>query len=136
MQETLHNTEFSVLNRAVINVYLLQQDGKIVAAIEKWRSIANIATGVDDELASQAWFSAGKLLFETDPEEALLAYDKAIRLKLDNAIYYNNRGTTKSLLEQYESAISDYDEAIGLNPEYSGAYYNRGKAKMKLRNYE
>ena len=112
--EELRDIELSLVDRAIIDAYLLQRDGKITDAIEKWRSIANIAEGVDNELATHAWFSVGGLISDNNPEEALLAYDKAISLKPDNAIFYNNRGATKSLLERYESAISDYDEAIRL----------------------
>ena len=38
-------------------------------------------------------------------EEALSAYDKALSLKPDHAVVYNNRGATKSLLKQLEAAI-------------------------------
>ena len=97
VKEDLRNTELSLVDRAVIDAYLLQQSGKIVDAIEKWRSIANVAEGIDNELAAQAWFSVGSLLSESegDPEDALFAYDKAIILKPDNAVYHNNRGATK-----------------------------------------
>ena len=106
VQEELQDIELSLVDNAIINAHLLQRDGKIADAIEKWRSIANIAEGIDDDLASYAWFSVGSLLSDENLEDALLAYDKAISLKPDNAIFYNNRGAAKSLLEQYESAIS------------------------------
>ena len=112
------------------------KNGKIADAIEKWRSIANIAEGMDNELAAHAWFSIGGLLSSNNPEEALRSYDKAVNFNPDNAVFYNDRGAAKSLLEQYESAISDYDEAIRLNPEYADAYYNRGWARSELHQYE
>ncbi len=135
-QEELRNSELSLIDNAIIEAYLLERDGNILEAIEKWRSIANIAKGIDNVLTAHAWFSIGGLLLNRIPEDALLAYDNAINLKPDNAIFYNNRGATKSLLEQYESAISDFDEAIHLNPEYMEAYYNRGRAKDVLNNHE
>ena len=116
LQEELRNTELSFIDRAIINAYLLQQDGKIAEAIEKWRSLANITEGLDNELASHAWLSVGSLLSEGDQkEEAFSAYDKALHLKPDSAVVYNNRGATKALLEQYEDAITDYNEALRLN---------------------
>ena len=120
--EDLSNTELSLVDRAVIDAYLLQQDGKIAEAVEKWRSIANISEGIDDQLAAHAWLSIGILLSKDAQEEALSAYDKALSLKPDHAVVYNNRGATKSLLRQLEAAISDYDKAIQLKPDYADAY--------------
>ena len=136
LREDLRNTELPLVNRAIIDAYLLQQDGKIAEAIEKWRSIANISEGIDDELAAHAWLSIGILLSKDAQEEALSAYDKALSLKPDNAVVYNNRGATKSLLRQLETAISDYDKAIQLKQDYADAYYNRGWARSELHQYE
>ena len=69
LQEELRNTELSFIDRAIINAYLLQQDGKIAEAIEKWRSLANITEGLDNELASHAWLSVGSLLSEGDQKK-------------------------------------------------------------------
>ena len=165
LQEELQNAELSLVDRAIIDAYLLQQNGKIAEAIEKWRSLANITEGLDNELAAHAWLSVGSLLSENDEkEEALSAYDKALHLKPDSAIVYNNRGATKALLEQYEDAISDtynnrgyakeklgqpeeaiadyeqavahYDEQIRLKPKDYLAYNGRGIAKIRLGEYE
>ena len=112
LKEELQNAELSVIDRAVIDAHLLQQDGKIENAIEKWRSIANITEGIENEIAAHAWFSIASLLTQNDQKEkALPAYDKSLSLKSDYAVVYNDRGATKSLLGQLESAISDYDEA-------------------------
>ena len=54
------------------------RDGKIPEAVEKWRSIANISEGIDDELATHAWLSIGILLSKDAQEEAFAAYDKAL----------------------------------------------------------
>ena len=69
LQEELRNTELSLVDRAIIDAYLLQQEGKIAEAIEKWRSLANITEGLDNELASHAWLSVGSLLSEGDQKE-------------------------------------------------------------------
>ena len=69
-------------------------------------------------------------------EEALSAYDKALSLKSDHAVVYNNRGATKSLIGQLEAAIADYDKAIQFKPDYADAYYNRGWARSELNQYE
>ena len=126
-----------LLDQAVAAAESLHQQNKIGEAIEKWRSIANIAEGTDNELAAQAWFSVGYLLSpENTPgdnfEEAIDAYGKAIDLNLSgpNLPYaYYNRGNAKLGLGQIEAAIADYNKAIDLNRYDAIAYFNRGNAK-------
>ena len=45
---------------------------------------------------------------------------------------YNNRGSAKFNLKDYQGAIEDYDKAIELDPNYAKAYNNRGAAKGNL----
>jgi tetratricopeptide (TPR) repeat protein len=135
-REDLRNTELPLVDRAIIDAYLLQQDGKIAEAVEKWRSLANISEGIDDQLAAHAWLSIGILLSKDAQEEALPPYDKALSLKPDHTVVYNNRGATKSLLGQFDAAIADYDKAIQRKPDYADAYYNRGWARSELHQYE
>ena len=45
---------------------------------------------------------------------------------------YDNRGSIKTLFEDYRGAISDFTKAIELNPKYATAYYNRGISKLTL----
>ena len=65
-------------------------------------------------------------------EAAIDDYNRAIRLKPDNAGAYMNRGTVKSELGQYEAAIDDYNQAIRIKPDFVKAYMNRGVAKKKI----
>ena len=83
----------------------------------------------------------------------LYDYDKAIELDTNHVAAYNNRGSAKNALKQYEQAIkitikplsltltcsclqqprschyeqaiTDYDKAIELDRNYAAAYYNR-----------
>ena len=64
--------------------------------------------------------------------EAISDYDAAIRLRLDDAGAYNNRGIMKVKLGHPETAITDFDEAIRLNPKNIGAYASRGIANRDL----
>ena len=41
-------------------------------------------------------------------------YDIALKLDPNNIIAYNQRGVTKSQLDEYQSAIADFDKAIEL----------------------
>ena len=127
----------SPIDRAVAAAISLQQQGKIEEAIKKWSSIANVAEGVDRQLQARAWFSVGYLHGEEDNWEAVLdAYNKAIRLKSDYVVAYNNRGNAKDLLGQHEAALADYNEAIRLKPDMAEAYHNRGNVKRALSQHE
>lgn len=65
-------------------------------------------------------------------QDAIAAYDEAIRLQPDFANAYVNRGLAKEKLGQHESAIMDYNSAIKIDPTLAGAYNNRGSAQRRL----
>ncbi len=143
VQKVRQNLAAFPLDRAISEADSLQRDGKIEEAIEKWRSIANIAEGINDDLAAHAWFSIGFLLQQRDMEnveahiqEVLFAYDQVIRLNPDDARAYNNRGIVKRALDLHEAALADYDQAIRLKPYDAAAYNNRGIVKSTLSRYE
>ena len=131
--------ETTPVDRATAEAFRLQQQGDTAAAIEKWRALANILEGVDDERAARAWFSVGYLyqhMESNDFASAVLAYDEAIRLDPYVAAIYNNRGNAKRELGNYEDAIVDYTTAIRLNSGDALSYRNRGSVKWELGNYE
>lgn len=135
------NPAASPIDQAVAAAVLLQREGDIERAIEKWRAVANVVDGIDKEkkTGSRAWFSIGYLLGENernDLEEVIHAYDEALRLDPDLAKAYNNRGNAKGRLRRYKEAIADYDEAIRLDSDYAYAYNNRGNAKSLLGLYK
>ena len=125
----------SAIDQAVAAAVLLQRQGDIGEAIEKWRAVANVVDGTDKETGARAWFSVGYLIDSDERynlEAVIDAYDKAIRLEPDYAEAYNNRGIAKNNLGRHEEAIADYDEAIRLKPDYTMAYNNRGKTNALL----
>lgn len=124
----------SLIDKAIAQAVFLQQQGKRDEAIEKWRAVAHFAEGIDNDQAARAWYSIGYL--RQNLEEKILAYDRAISLKPDYADAYYNRGITKSLLKQYDSAIADYDKVIRLRPDHFNAYNARGIAKYLLNRHE
>ena len=123
---------------AVAKAHSLHRQGKLEEAIEKWRSIANVMQGIDDDLVARAWFFIGYLLDDQeDYEKAIHAYNRSIALNPNDVMAYNNRGLVKSArLGQYEDAIKDYDAAIALKEDYDLAYCNRGIVKDKLGQHE
>ena len=130
------NPEASLTDKAISDAVSLQQQGKRDAAIEKWRAIAHVVEGSDNDLAARAWFSVGYLALDEDPKGSVLANDRAIRLKPDDARAYNNRGAAKHSLGRHEDAMADCTEAIRLKPDDARAYNNRGAAKHSLGRHE
>ena len=124
------NPAASLIDQAIAVAVLLQKQGEIENAIEKWRAVAHVAEGTDNNLAAAAWFSVGYLLQNENLEDAILAYDEAIHLKPDLAEAYTNRGNVKIELGRHVEAIADYDEAIRLKDDK--AYTNRGVSKTAL----
>ena len=70
VQEVRQIPEASPIDRAIADAYSLQRAGKIEEAIEKWRSIANVMEGIDNDLAAHAWLSVSALLSERGEEDA------------------------------------------------------------------
>ena len=126
------NPAASLTEQAIAAAVLLQRQGEIEKAVDKWRAVAHVAEESDNDLAARAWFSVGYLVQDENPEASVSAYDRAIRLKPDLAEAYNNRGNAKDTLGRYEAAIADQDEAIRLKSDYAEAYSNRGNAKGAL----
>ena len=126
------NPEASLIDKAIAQAVSLQQQGKRKDAIEKWRAVAHVAEGSDNELAARAWFSVGYLAGDKSPEECISANDRAIHLKPDLAAAYYNRGKAKGMLGRHDEAIADYDQAIHLKPDLDVAYNNRGTTKKAL----
>lgn len=69
-------------------------------------------------------------------EEAIGAYDEAIRLDPQAAVVYSNRGQVYTILDQYQRAIQDLHEAIRLDPQLAEAYNNRGFAYDSLGQFQ
>ncbi len=68
-------------------------------------------------------------------EEAIAAYDQALKLKPDYHHAWNNRGIALGNLGRYEEAIAAYDQALKLKPDYHHAWNNRGIALRDLKSY-
>jgi tetratricopeptide (TPR) repeat protein len=66
-----------------------------------------------------------------DQHRALAAYDQAIALAPDNALFIFNRATVRRFLGQLAQAESDYDRVIELNPLDYQAHRNRSELRTQ-----
>ncbi|MFB2920815.1 tetratricopeptide repeat protein [Aerosakkonema funiforme] len=69
-------------------------------------------------------------------EEAIAAFDQAIRVKSDFPEAWYMRGYALLQLQRYEDAIAAYDKAVEIKPEYWEAWYDRGIALEILQRRE
>lgn len=85
--------------------------------------------GADPPTTVSGWNSMGVALYERGRyEEALQAFDEAIRLDPEHVDAWTMRGLTLADLSNYDEAIQSYDEAIRLDPKHSGAWYGKSMA--------
>ncbi|MBT8081667.1 MAG: sulfotransferase [Gammaproteobacteria bacterium] len=65
-------------------------------------------------------------------DEAVKAFDEAIRARPDFAEAYSNRGNALKGLGRFADSVGNYDKAITLKPDFADAYYNRANALKDL----
>lgn len=91
--------------------------------------------GAKKEETAADWINKEQALWNgkeySDPAKAVEYLNNAIKLKQDNASYYNKRGLAYYHLGNNKNAIEDYSKAIRLKPDFSLAYYNRGCVYIK-----
>ena len=84
-------------------------------------------------ISAETYFLRGNTKYRLGQYKAAIAdYNKAIRLKPNEANIYTIRGFAKTKLGLHATAISDFDKAIQLKPDYAIAYTCRGIAKAAL----
>ena len=116
---------------------LREQDPIVQEILE--RTGANkrhIYVPTEEEVAIGAFFGLGGFLWEKGlGEQAISAYDTALRLKPDYAAAYCNRGSIHYALGDHGAAIQDYNQAIHLQPDRVEGYFNRAVTKFQMQAY-
>jgi tetratricopeptide (TPR) repeat protein len=77
-------------------------------------------------------FRASAYAALNDKPKALADYQKAINLKPDYYIIYNNRANFYLDIKKYQLAIADLSQAIKLNPKDGEAYFIRSEAYQQM----
>src|SRR5258706_306941 len=103
--------------------------------------VKEISRTIKDLLISlktkEVWLKEGIALYNLKRyEEALAAYDQAMRLDPNYAYAYYDKGVALYTLKCYEEALIAFDRAIRLDPDSVDAYHNKGNALYELKRYE
>ncbi len=69
---------------------------------------------------------------ESDWDNALSYYNRAIELNPELTEAYHNRGIVKYKMRKFAEALGDFTQAIKLNPELAETYVNRAHLKGKM----
>lgn len=105
-------------NRAIV----LARLGRFAEALEEFKT----AIGLRESY--YAYLCYGITLSRQDAfDDALGAYDEALRLRPEYPEAYMNRGITLSRRGHYEEALAAHEEAIRLRADYAEAHMNKGQ---------
>ena len=78
---------------------------------------------------AEDWLNKGVALYsESKYDEAIKAYDEAIRLDPDFADAWYKKGVALKNQGEYDEAIKAYDEVIRLNHKDAYVWHNKGYA--------
>jgi len=88
-------------------------------------------------LSAIDWFENGCVLVNSgNPQKAVEAFTKAIKLNPNNEKFYVFRGNAYGEAGSNSQAVKDIAKAIKLNPKYAKAYVSRGNAYLRSGNYQ
>ena len=106
------------------------------AAIELFdKSLQELKASDSLDLSPTFFYKGNAHLFTKSFEEAITAYDAALKIKPDFYKAFNNKGNVLVELGKYDEAIAAYDDALKIEPKYYGALYDKGIALAELGKY-
>ena len=87
---------------------------------------------------ADAWNNYGNALLElaSEPEKAILAYDKALALRPGLVQAWFNKGKTLGALNRYADAAAAYEAALMVNPHYEEAKWHLSWSKLILGDFD
>lgn len=114
------------------NAMAYEQLGKSNDAIESIKKAIELRPN-----SAQYLFTYGVILFQQEHyNEALLAFNRVIRIDERIPDAWLNRGTTRLMLSDSTGALNDYTTAINLSPFNANPYLRRGSLFAQQKNYE
>jgi tetratricopeptide (TPR) repeat protein/tRNA A-37 threonylcarbamoyl transferase component Bud32 len=85
----------------------------------------------------EQWLDEGNTLHNLQHyQEALQAYEQAIKLDANFADAHDARGDALYSLNRYQEALVAYERAIKLDPKYAHAYEGKGNVLYDLKRYQ
>jgi len=122
-----------IYHNSLDSSYVIQR--YVSAFFSTLRSMGFLAFDHDNSL-KQIYRMALIYALESEFEEAIEEFDKAIELDPNNPKYHNNKGNALYDLHNYQEAIEEFDKAIELDPNNPNYHNNKGNALLKLGRYE
>jgi tetratricopeptide (TPR) repeat protein len=121
---------FKDSNRICFEAERLHHQGNSYGAIDKLRKAVEI-----DSENPQAWCLLGGVYNELNSEEAVLCYEKTIKINQNYYLAYRGLGNYYLKKKDYTLAEAYYTKAIEINPYRFGPIYkNRAVARLQLNN--
>ena len=122
--------KFKDSNRICFEAEKLRQQGKIYDAIEKLHKGLN-----SDDENPQVWCLLAGMHNELDSPEAVVCYEKTVKLNPKYYLAYRGLGNYYLKMKDYSLAEAYYTKAIDINPYRFGPIYkNRAVARLQLNN--
>jgi hypothetical protein len=122
--------KFKESNRLCLEAEGLRQYGKMESAIEKTLKAIEI-----DSDNAQAWCLLAGMYNESNSDQAVPCYERAIKLNPKYYLAYRGLGNYYLKKSDYSLAEAFYSKAIEVNPARFGPIYkNRAIARMQLGN--
>lgn len=73
--------------------------------------------------------------FEKRYEDAINAYNQALKIQPDLADTWNNRGVVLTRMQRYQEAIDSYEKATQIRPNYPDAWNNKGVVLLEMQQF-
>lgn len=91
----------------------------------------------EPEKTQEQWLQEGNDYYGAKHyDEALMAYEQAIRLNPNNATFHRNKGNALKMLGRNKEAVLAYEQAIQLDPKNATFYRNKGNLFLILKQYQ